>query len=436
MWGKEMRVDDELKSILDLVRLHNTWRNECINLIASENVTSPLVDTVYLSDAMHRYAEGLPFKRYYQGTKYIDEIEDRVSRIFAKLFGAKYADVRAISGTIANATAFTAVAGEGDEAAVLPLPGGAHVSHSKYGILGRLGIKPVEIPTIPDEMAIDVDGALKIIRDRSPKMVVLGASVIIFPQPVKEISEAAAEVGAKTIFDAAHILGLIAGHVYPNPLLDGADIITTSTHKTFPGPQGGAVITNGDEIYEKVAKIVFPVFVSNHHLHRLAALGVASLEMEKFGESYARQIVKNAKKLAEELHSRGFKVLGERRGFTETHQVLLDVKDDGGGAKVAKLLEDANIIVNKNILPWDKPSDIANPSGIRIGVQEVTRWGMMEDDMVEIAEFIQRVVKRGEDPGKVREGVIKFRKEFTKICYTFDVDVKKIAEEIRSLVLG
>ncbi|MEM2690115.1 MAG: serine hydroxymethyltransferase [Nitrososphaerota archaeon] len=428
--------EDELREILDLVRKHNTWRrSECINLIASENVTSPLVDAVYLSDAMHRYAEGLPFKRFYQGTRYVDELEVKVSSIFAGLFGAKHSDVRPVSGTIANATAFACLAKYGDEAAVLPLPGGAHVSHSRYGILGRLGIKPVELPIIPEDMMVDVDGAVKMIRERSPRMVVLGASVVIFPHPVKEISEAAHEVGAQMVYDAAHVLGLIAGRAYPNPLDDGADAITTSTHKTFPGPQGGAIITNSGEIYEKASKIVFPVFVSNHHLHRLAALGVASLEMKAFGKEYASQILRNSRRLAEELHARGFKVLGEKWGFTKTHQVLLDVRGDGGGARCAEALEKANIIVNKNMLPWDAPSDIENPSGIRIGVQEATRIGMREDDMAEVADFIYRVVKRKEDPSEVRRRVIEFRRNFTKIHYTFDVNVMRIAEEIGSLIL-
>ncbi|RLG04372.1 MAG: serine hydroxymethyltransferase [Thaumarchaeota archaeon] len=430
-----MRGEDELRDLLNLIKLHNTWRREeCINLIASENVTSPLVDAVYLSDAMHRYAEGLPFERYYQGTRYVDEIEEKVSRIFARLFDASYADVRAISGTIANATVFTALAKSGEKAAVIPLPGGAHVSHSKYGILGRLGIKPVELPIIPEELSVDAEGAAKLIREKSPKMIILGASVIIFPHPVKEVSEAAAEVGAKLVFDAAHVLGLIAGKAYPNPLAEGADVVATSTHKTFPGPQGGAILTSEKEVYERVSKIVFPVFVSNHHLHRLAALGVAALEMERFGRAYADQIVRNARRLAEELHSRGFKVLGERRGFTETHQVLLDVKGDGGGAKIARSLEEANIIVNKNILPWDRPSDVANPSGIRIGVQEVTRLGMREEDMVEVAELIYRVARKKEDPRRVREDVIEFRKRFGKVHYAFDVDAGKVAEEIRSLI--
>lgn len=213
-------------------------------------------------------------------------------------------------------------------------------------------------------------------------------------------------------------------------------MITTSTHKTFPGPQGGAIITNSDGIYEKASRMVFPVFVSNHHLHRLAALGVASLEMRAFGREYASQILRNSRRLAEELHARGFRVLGEKWGFTRTHQVLLDVRGDGGGAKCAKALEEANIIVNKNILPWDGPGDTENPSGIRIGAQEVTRIGMKEDDMAEVAELMYKVVKKRGEPSEVRKRVIEFRKNFTKIHYTFNVDVRRIAEEIGSPILG
>lgn len=430
-----MLMSEDLEAILSLIERHNEWRGrECINLIASENVTSPLVNAVYLSDAMHRYAEGLPYKRFYQGTRYIDELEVRASKLFASLFEAGYADLRPISGTIANATVFTAFGKAGEAAAVLPLSGGAHVSHSEYGILGRLGLKPVQMPIIRDELIPDVDEAVSLIRKASPKLVVLGASVIIFPHPVKEIAEASEEVGAKLIFDAAHVLGLIAGGVYPNPLKEGAHLITTSTHKTFPGPQGGAILTNSEEIYRKVSRLVFPVFVSNHHLHRLAALGVAALELREYGRDYAGQIVRNARRLAEALCERGFKVLGEGKGFTRTHQVLLDVRGDGGGDRCARKLEEANIIVNKNILPWDDPSEIRNPSGIRIGVQEVTRLGMKEDDMDEVAEFIYQVVKLGKDAEEVRRRVMEFRKGFTRVHYAFEASSERIGKLTKLLL--
>jgi len=420
-------VSEDLREILSLVEGHNRWRiRECINLIASENVTSPIVNAVYLSDAMHRYAEGLPFNRFYQGTRYIDELEVKVSRLFASLFRSKYADLRAVSGTIANATAFAALGKTGDTAAVLPLSGGAHVSHSKYGIMGRLGYRLVEMPIIPGELIPDGEGAAELIRRTSPSLVVLGASVIIFPHPVKEIVEASEEVGAKVVFDAAHVLGLIAGGVYPNPLEEGAHVVTTSTHKTFPGPQGGAILTNSEELHEKISRMVFPVFVSNHHLHRLAPLGIATLEMMNFGGEYARQIVRNSKRLAECLSERGFTVIGEDRGFTETHQVLLDVRRDGGGDKCAKRLEEANIIVNKNMLPWDSPKDAQNPSGIRIGVQEVTRFGMKEQEMEVIADLIYQVIKLKRDPNEIRRRVVEFKGEFIKVHYTFNISREEI----------
>jgi len=428
-------MNKDLEDVLELIERHNTWRiKECINLIASENVTSPLVNAVYLSDAMHRYAEGLPFKRFYQGTRYIDELEDRVSRLFASLFKSKYADVRPISGTIANASAFTAVCKAGGKALTLSLSGGAHVSHSKYGVLGRLGFEPAQMPIIEDELVPDVDKTTSLISRLSPKLVVLGASVIIFPHPVKEIVEASEEVGAKVVFDAAHILGLIAGEVYPNPLKEGAHIMTASTHKTFPGPQGGVIITDSDELYKKISRIIFPVFVSNHHLHRLAPLGITTLEMMEFGRDYAAQVVKNAKRLAESLSERGFKVLGEDKGFTQTHQVLLDVRSNGGGDKCARKLEEANIIVNKNILPWDSPSDVYNPSGIRIGVQEVTRLGMKEGEMDVIADFIYKLIKLERDVRELKKKVIEFKKDFIKVHYTFEFPLEKIRELTRLLL--
>jgi len=433
---KASAMNGDLEKILSLIESHNRWRiRECINLIASENVTSPIVNAVYLSDAMHRYAEGLPFNRFYQGTKYVDELEVKVSDLFASLFKSRYADLRAISGTIANATAFTALGKAGEPAVVLPLSGGAHVSHSKYGILGRLGFKPIEMPMVREELIPDVEKTVKLVRETSPSLVVLGASVIIFPHPVKEIVEASEEVGAKVVFDAAHILGLIAGGVYPNPLEDGVHVVTTSTHKTFPGPQGGAILTNSDELYRKISQIVFPVFVSNHHLHRLAPLGITTLEMMSFGRDYASQIVKNSRKLAESLSEKGFKVLGEDRGFTQTHQVLLDVRLDGGGDKCAKKLEEANIIVNKNMLPWDSPKDVQNPSGIRIGVQEVTRLGMKESEMEVIADMIYQLIKLKKDSRELRSRVIEFKKNFVKVHYTFKVSSEKIGE-LTSLLLS
>jgi len=204
--------------------------------------------------------------------------------------------------------------------------------------------------------------------------------------------------------------------------------MTASTHKTFPGPQGGVILTNDKDVYKKVSRTVFPVFVSNHHAHRLPSLAVTALEMLEFGEQYASQVVSNAKALAEELHALGVKVLGERLGFTRTHQVVIDVREFGGGSEIAKKLEEANIIVNKNLLPWDPPDAIANPSGIRMGVQEMTRFGMKEGEMKEVARLIKRVMD-GEDPKKVKEDVVELRKQFVEVKYGYKLSDLKEAEE-------
>jgi len=412
----------ELLKIIDLTRSHNRWRRlECINLIASENVMSPLAEAAYLTDMMHRYAEGKPKKRYYQGNIYTDEMELYAMQLMSELLNVKFVELRAISGTIANAVVFRNLANPGDKALIAPVQAGAHVSHTKFGTLGALGIEQIELPFNLDEWNIDVDKAVKMIRDIKPKFVTLGASVYLFPHPTKEIAEAAHEVGAKVVHDVAHVLGLIIGGVWPNPIHEGADVATSSTHKTFPGPQGGLIFTNDKDLYKKISKTIFPWFVSNHHLHRLPALAVTAVEMRYFGKQYAEQIVRNAKAFAEALAEEGFKVLAEHLGYTKSHTIVVDVRKLGGGAKIAKILEEANIIVNKNLLPWDPPEAVKDPSGIRLGTQEMTRFGMKESDFKEVARFMREVVIDKKDPKEVRKKVIEFRKEFTEVKYTFPI---------------
>lgn len=408
-----------LRRIVELTVSSNIWRaSSSVNLIASENVMSPLALKLYLSDFMFRYAEGKPFKRYYQGTRYLDEVEVLASSLIAELLGIKYVDLRPVSGTIANAAVFRALAEPGDSAVVAPVQAGAHVSHTKFGTLGALGIRHIEMPYDDENMNVDVDKAVKLIEEVKPKFAVLGGSVYLFPHPAKEIANAVHAVGAKLVYDAAHVLGLIIGKRWPNPLELGADYLTASTHKTFPGPQGGLVAAREEGEFKKVTKNLFPWFVSNHHLHRMPATALTALEMKLYGEEYADQIVRNARKLAESLAAEGFMVLGEHLGYTKSHQVLLDVRKFGGGAKVAVLLEEANIIVNKNLLPYDTPDKVKDPSGIRLGVQEVTRLGMKEGDMEEIARFMRRVVIDGEDPKNVKRDVMEFRREFREVHYS------------------
>ncbi|MEL9990714.1 MAG: serine hydroxymethyltransferase [Thermoproteus sp.] len=418
---------EDVKKIVDILVEHNLWRRrDSVNLIAAENVMSPLAELVYLNDLMGRYAEGTIGKRYYRGTKYVDMLEDLLSRGFAEALGARYVDVRPISGTIANLAAFHGLAPEGGVLASLPTRAGGHISHNQVGGPKALKFKVVELPWDLENFNIDVDRARKVIEENRPNIVVVGASLYLFPHPIREIAEAAHAVGSYVVHDSAHVFGLILGGKFPNPLKEGADVTTSSTHKTFPGPQGGLIASNlSDEVNESIARAVFPVFTSNYHTHRYAATYVTLAEMKEFGAQYAEQIVRNAKALAEALHERGFNVVAEGLGFTRTHQVAVDVSKLGGGESVSKLLEDANIIVNKNMLPWDKSA--VKPSGIRLGVQEVTRWGMGVDEMREIADFFKAVLLDGVEPRKVAERVREFRREFleVKFGYNLDGDVAK-----------
>jgi glycine hydroxymethyltransferase len=421
-------LPQEVKDIIDVVIKHNVWRRqETINLIASENVMSPLAELLYLNDLSGRYAEGTVGHRYYQGTKFVDVLEDALSKRFAKVLGATFVDVRPISGTIANLATYFALVPEGGVVASLPVKYGGHISHNTVGGLKALRLKTVDLPWDMESFNIDVDAARKVIEEKKPNLIILGASLYLFPHPVKEIAEIAETVGAYVLHDSAHVFGLIIGGAFPNPLKEGAHVTTTSTHKTFPGPQGGLIATVlGDEVNTQIQKAVFPTFTSNYHLHRYAATYVTLIEMEIFGREYATRVVENAKALAEALSAEGITPVAERQGFTKTHQVAVDVSKFGGGDKVAALLEEANIIVNKNALPWDK--SVLRPSGIRMGVQEMTRFGMGRDEMQEIARFIARVL-RGEDPATVRREVTKFRKAFLEIKYGFKLD-KNIVENI------
>jgi len=359
----------------------------------------------------------MPFKRYYQGLKYFDEIENETIELFKKHFKANFVDVRPISGTLANLAVFSSLAQKGDKILTLGIQGGSHISHETPGAAGILGLRVFHFDFNKKIFNIDLEKAKKKILKIKPKFVVLGGSVILFPQPIKGLKKVCQKVGAKIIYDAAHVFGLISAGFFQNPLKEGADIITSSTHKTFPGPQGGIILGNIDEELQKtIRKKVFPGVLSNHHLHRIPALYITLLEMKKFGREYADQIVKNAKTLAKELFNYGFKVSGKDGGFTQSHQVVVDVIEQGGGDFVAKLLEKANIILNKNILPGGK-LDVKFPDGIRIGVQEITRYGMKEKEMRKIALFIKVIVLDKEAPEKIKKKVIKLRKNFQQIKY-------------------
>jgi len=418
-----MNLNDALEAInrvRGIIESHNRWRrSETINLIPSENVMSPLAEYFYLNDMMGRYAEGTIGNRYYQGVKYVDDIEAYLVELMSRLFNSRFTDVRPISGTIANMAVYLTLA-RGGKVAAVPRQCGGHISHDEVGAPGALGLKIIHLPCDEENFNVDVDAAAKVIREEKPQLVILGASLYLFPHPVRELAQVAHEVGSYLMHDSAHVLGLIAGNQFPNSLKEGADVMTSSTHKTFPGPQGGVIFTNDETIFKNVQRAVFPQLTSNYHLHRYASTAITAIEMMTFGESYAYQVRLNAKRLAEELSKSGIPVVAEARGFTETHQVVFDASKFGGGAKVAQLLEEGGVIVNKNMLPWDRSA--IKPSGIRMGVQEMTRVGMGVQEMVEIAGFIKSMLIDGKEPRALRDKVKEFRSHYTEVKYGFKLE--------------
>ncbi|MFQ6085367.1 MAG: serine hydroxymethyltransferase [Candidatus Bathyarchaeia archaeon] len=431
----EPEFQEMASSLIEATKSHEKYRGECINLIASEGLKSYAVREVLgmCMDLECRYAEGENDlkghvrTRYYQGQRYITEIENIATDLLRELLGCDWIDLRLVSGTHANLATFKglSLATKSSMMVAPPLSCGAHISHDYAGLAGNvIGLNVAHLAYDPEEMNVDPDESVKVIRATNPGIVTLGGSVILFPPPVRELTEVAREVGAYLVEDMAHVLGLIAGRGFHDPLREGADFVTASTHKTFPGPQGGLVYGNLDdermvEAAKKIQYSIFPLTTSNTHLARLPALGVAALEMKYFGRELTRQIIRNAKAAGEYLHERGVKVLGESRGFTESHQIVIDVRRYGGGKKVAEELEKANIILNKNVLPIDDKANRENPSGIRVGFQDVTRRGLKEGDVKHLCDLMLEVMGRKRSTQSVRKDVVGLAREFDTVKYGF-----------------
>jgi len=422
------------KDFLKYSKKHQKYREEnCLNMIASENIKSEAVLEVKkrFYDFDFRYAEGAnkingdPKERYYQGQKFSREMEKLTSSAFRKLFDVNFVEPRPISGSTANQATFRGLSNyNGNKMMSMPLSTGGHITHDYAGLAGKvLNLEISNLVFNSDEFNIDIDESKKKIREEEPSIIVLGASLFPFSHPVKEISSVAKEVDAFVVYDAAHVLGLISGGKFQDPIGEGADFVSSSTHKTFPGGQRGVIygdISNGrlEEAARYIQNATFPFSLSNHHLLSMAENIVAILEMCFYGEDYAEQTIENAKKLAESLYENDIFVIGEDKGFTESHQIVIDVEDYGRGNKVATKLEESNIIVNKNILPWDDQSNKLDPSGLRVGVQELTRNGFKEEDMEQFAGYISSVIKGEERPKNIRPKVLKKVKD-KKLEYGF-----------------
>jgi glycine hydroxymethyltransferase len=411
------------REVVSAVERNARWRGEqCINLLAPEAPTSPGVRALLASEIGTRAAEGHigPVNRWFAGTRHIDEVEALAVELMKKYFRCRYADHRMCASMIGNAVAYTALTDPGDVVMSVAQPFGGHSSNRNDGPAGARGLKIVDIPYDPGELTVDIDAFSKLAPLVRPKLVTLGMSMTLFPLPVREIKEVIAGWGGRLYFDGAHQIGLIGGGQFQDPLREGATLMTGSAGKTFGGPQSGIILWDDPAIAEPVTSAVFPTWAATHQVNRVAALALATAEALAFGPAYMAQIVANAQALARALHERGIPMLGAGKGFTRTHQAIADVGKLGRGLAAAQKLERANIIVNKNLLPQDKPEEWNYPSGLRIGTIEVTRLGMKEPEMDLIGELISDVLVRGADPETVRRKTVDLRAGYQKLYFCFE----------------
>jgi len=434
--------------------IQNTFwrRQECINLIPSEQSVSPLVRRLAILDPAHRYAEHRPLKAFddaevffYQGTGFIAGVEDLLKKELAGYLGCREVEARVISGQMANAVVFTALVdylNRGDRKteprrirAVLNhhIIRGGHLSAQPTGALyNTVRIDPrldkpavVNFPVLPENpYRIDVEATLKIVDEHRPELIVFGKSMVLHREPVREIRNFLREqkIEAVVLYDMAHVLGLAGPH-FQEPFVEGADLVTGSTHKTFFGTQRGLIAGNWREeekqyaLWEAVENRTFPGSVSNHHLGTLLGLLAALYEMNSFRDDYQQAVILNAKAFAGALRDAGLRVAGDPAvSFTETHQVIVKV-EYAKGVEAARRLEENNIICNFQAAPDEEGFTAAG--ALRMGVQEMTRFGMEPDDFRELAQYIRDVVIGNRS---VREEAAAFRKRFLEMRYCFAED--------------
>jgi glycine hydroxymethyltransferase len=422
VWEHVKKVDPEIYEVL----VNELRRQEYgLELIASENFASLAVIETMGSVLTNKYAEGYPGRRYYGGCEWVDRAEELAIERAKKLFGAEFANVQPHSGSQANMAVYLALAQPGDTIMGMSLSHGGHLTHgAPVNFSGRI-FKVVHYGVNLETETIDYDEVRKLALEHRPKIIVAGGSAYARTIDFKRFREIADEVGAYLMVDMAHFAGLVAAGIHPNPV-EYAHVVTSTTHKTLRGPRGGLILTNDPEIAKAVDKTIFPGIQGGPLMHVIAAKAVCFKEAmsEEFRE-YQKQVVKNAKKMAEEMKKRGYRIVSDG---TDTHLFLVDLTPkDITGKAAEKALESCGITVNKNTIPNEKRSPFV-ASGIRIGTPAVTTRGMKEKEMEEIVELIDYVLSNiTDEKGTVRPEV---REEVTrrvrKLCEMFPLYRDKI----------
>jgi glycine hydroxymethyltransferase len=392
---------------------------ECLSLYAGTNVPSPRVTRAMASTIGSRPSLGHPGEKYETGLRYAEPIDVLASEVLRRLFASRFVEYRVGSGSLANLYAFMACARPGDAILALPDAAAGHVTHHAEGAAGLYGLEVHDVPWDGARMSVDLAALAREARRLRPRVIVIGGSLALHPYPVAEVRAIADGVGAYLVFDAAHVSGLIAGGAFQRPLAEGAHVMTCSTYKSFGGPPGGLVLTDAPDLAAKLDRIAYPGLTANFDLSRTAALVIAAADLLEHGRAYAATCIANAKALAHELSVRRVPVRAVAgRGPTSSHHVAIEAAPYGGGTAAARRLERANILASGIGLP--SPPVAGDFNGLRLGTQEITRWGMTPADMPAVAGLIGRVLAVGEDASTVQADVVAFRRRFQQLHFVAD----------------
>lgn len=397
------------RRIFDLIdRNREIHDRECINLNPASNVMNPRAEAVLSTGLTTRASLGHPGDKYEMGLEAIEEIEVIAAELARAVFHAEFAELRVGSGALANLYAFMATCEPGDAIIVPPAEIGGHVTHRRAGAAGLYRLDIHEYPIDPSTFSVDLEALAGMVERVQPKLITVGTSLNLLPHPVAEIRRIADRVDASVLFDAAHACGMIAGGMWPNPLDEGADLMTMSTYKSLGGPAGGIVVTNRSDLARRLDAIAYPGLTANFDVAVTTALAITLLDWLDVGGDYARAMVDNAVALASELRDLDIPIYTTASGHTQSHQLVVDATRWGGGVEAAIELRRSNLLTSAIGLPGDETA------GLRFGTPEITRIGMTTADMPELADLIATGLR---DPDSVAERASAMRQRFDTIQF-------------------
>ena len=386
-------------------RIHD---RDCINLNPATNVMNPAAEAMLASGLGSRPSLGYPGDKYEMGLEAIEEIEVIAEALACEIFRARFAEIRVGSGALANLYAFMATCRPGDPIIVPPASIGGHITHHQPGAAGLYGLAIHHAPVKSNYYSVDLDGLAAQAREVRPKLITIGGSLNLEPHPVAEIRSIADEIGAKVLFDAAHLCGMIAGGAWANPLEQGAHMMTMSTYKSLGGPAGGLIVTNEPDLAERLDKIAFPGLTANFDVAKSAALALTMLDWREHGQAYAEEMVAAARTLAAGLMTERIRVYVPEEIATRSHQFAVEAAAFGGGQAASKRLRAANVLACGIGLPRAEVAGDMN--GLRLGTPEIVRRGMTSAHMTELAALVGRALR--EEPETVAPDVTAFRRRF------------------------